>query len=114
MLIRQAGEESLDLILDLAGEVPWLREECGLILCDSVRTITSVSTEQRPLDDLVEKLRATNLIRTPEGVAIWLTIRSLASEFRLPKGIWRDQDPLCVPELPSLAKVMKMGLLRAT
>ncbi|GME41256.1 DNA polymerase V [Neofusicoccum parvum] len=47
------------------------------------------------------------LAKTPEGVAIWLTVQSVFPDMELPQGIWHKQDPLHTKERQTLANVMK-------
>ena len=61
----------------------------------------------------MEVLREKNLVRTPEGLAIWLQIQSCFPETKLPKGVWKHRDPLHKDELKALALVMKDAKARS-
>jgi DNA polymerase phi len=93
----------------LANDVPWLREECGLLLCDAVKGLsTEIMDSIRFIGPILDKLTAQKLVRTPEGVAVWLTVRSRFPEFNeYPKKVWKDNNPLHSLERTSLAKVMR-------
>ncbi|OCK79185.1 hypothetical protein K432DRAFT_300397 [Lepidopterella palustris CBS 459.81] len=97
----------LDHISKLACDIPWLREECGLILCDAVKSLESGKAHESYIQEIVQRLTSYNLARTPEGIAVWLTIRSSFSENVLPENIWHNKDPLCTKERRLLAKVLK-------
>lgn len=56
---------------------------------------------------LIDSLNANNLIRTPEGVAIWLEVKKLYPDAALPKKIWKHRNPLRNDESAALAEVMK-------
>ncbi len=56
---------------------------------------------------VVESLKTNSLVRTPEGVAIWLEVSTCFADAALPKGIWKHRDPLCKEEAPLLSGVMK-------
>lgn len=55
----------------------------------------------------IELLCSNDLARTPEGVAIWLTVKDLFPDAKLPSGVWQHDDPLYVKEKRNLSKVMK-------
>lgn len=56
---------------------------------------------------VVESMKANSLVRTPEGVAVWLAVRSHYPDAALPKNVWKHRDPLCRDEAVSLSDVMK-------
>ena len=56
---------------------------------------------------LTESLKANNLIRTPEGVAIWLEVTKLYPDAALPKKVWKHRNPLHKDESAALAEVMR-------
>jgi hypothetical protein len=90
----------------MARDIPWLREECGLILVDAVRSLVSLPKTRQCAEALVQRLISFHLASTPEGVAIWLILRTHFEDV-LPKGVWNDQDPLSKKERARLAKVLK-------
>lgn len=59
------------------------------------------------METAIEHLCSNDLARTPEGVAIWLTVKDLFPNAKLPSGVWQDDDPLHVKEKRNLSKVMK-------
>jgi len=98
--------ELLDRIYGMARDVPWLREECGLILVDAVSSLGGKDQLESHAQELVQRLVSTNLVNTPEGVAIWLALRA-DHEKNLPSKIWHDNDPLAKVERTRLAKILK-------
>lgn len=54
----------------------------------------------------MQRLIAFKLTNTPEGVAVWLTVRAQWPDV-LPANIWHDQDPLSKKERTRLAKILK-------
>lgn len=97
----------LDLMCKLARTKPWLREECGKIMYESIKRLGSEPSNQVYIEGMIESLRSNGLLRTPEGVAIWLGVRSAMPKLELPDGIWHHKDPLCTKERQSLASVMR-------
>ena len=52
-------------------------------------------------------MKTNNLIRTPEGVAVWLEVKNCYPNAALPKHVWKHRDPLHKEESAALAEVMK-------
>lgn len=59
------------------------------------------------IDGLVNILCRKKLHQTPQGIAIWLSVREQLPDLRLPKGFWHHQDPLSSKERGKLATVMR-------
>lgn len=100
--------EVLDRISELARDVPWLREECGLILVQVVESLNSQyqSVSSVCAQAIVQRLLSFNLVNTPEGVAIWLALQVHHNE-TLPVGVWHQNDPLSKKERTRLAKALR-------
>lgn len=96
----------LDHIYVMARDVPWLREECGMILVDAVRSLQGQARYQECANQVISRLNAFKLVSTPEGVAIWLTVRESFKDV-LPERIWHSKDPLARKERSRLAKLLK-------
>jgi hypothetical protein len=94
----------LDHIFAMARDIPWLREECGLILVDAVKSLELNS--KNCAQELIQRLTSFNLTNTPEGVSIWLTVKAQFADI-LPKNVWDNEDPLCKKERTRLAKILK-------
>lgn len=99
----------LDLVLDLALEKQWLRRECGLMLFEFLVSQASEALRTDQVQAVVDGLDARALSKTPEGVALWLTIDQRFPAVSLPKGVWHKKDPLSPKELSTLAKVLRDG-----
>jgi DNA polymerase phi len=97
----------LQFLGDLAIKKQWLRQECGWLLYTSVGYLRSTTTESDYALSIIQSLEANKLILTPEGVAIWLEVRSLYPDTHLAKNIWKHRDPLHRHEPPVLAQIMK-------
>jgi DNA polymerase phi len=95
----------------MARDVPWLREECGMVLVDAVRSLKGQARYQECANQVIERLNAFKLTSTPEGVAIWLTVRE-RFENVLPEGVWHSKDPLSRKERTRLAKILKESYQR--
>ena len=97
----------LQFTCDLALKKPWLRQECGWLLFNSLSYLRSSSLEAEFAVAVIESLKANSLVRTPEGVAIWLEIRTCFADAALPKSVWKHRDPLCKGEAALLSDVMR-------
>lgn len=96
----------LDHIYGMARDVPWLREECGMVLIEAAKSLRGESRYQECAREMIDRLNAFKLVSTPEGVAIWLTVRA-DYEKVLPEGVWQSKDPLSKKERTRLAKILK-------
>lgn len=85
----------------------WLREECGLSLCTAVRLLAESKCDEQYAKALIDILCSHNLAKTPEGVAVWLAVRSKFPDAALPHNVWPHQDPLYKKSLSTLANVFK-------
>lgn len=105
----------LNLVVGLAKDVPWLREQCGLLLCNAVKLFKNHAaghaSSQRQVHQYVEEtlkaICAQGLAKTPEGVAVWLTAMYEFPEASFPKKIWHKADPRSKKERQVLANVMR-------
>lgn len=96
----------LRLILDLAKDKPWIREECGWIIYQSIYDLSAKQADVKFVHAALEQLCLNNLARTPEGISIWLASDDLFPSARLP-GIWKHDDPLDSSNSDALAEIMK-------
>ena len=94
-------------LCQLAAEIPWLREECGIVLFDAAQIASEDSISDVYTEILIEMLCQKRLYQTPQGVAIWLSIKKNNPDMKLPKGIWHHQDPLSSKERGRLATIMR-------
>jgi DNA polymerase phi len=96
----------LEHVYGMARDVPWLREECGMVLVEAVKSLQGQDQYQECAKAVIGRLTAFKLASTPEGVAIWLTVQQ-SFEDVLPEGIWHGKDPLAKKERTRLAKILK-------
>ncbi|OAL36806.1 hypothetical protein AYO20_03861 [Fonsecaea nubica] len=96
----------LDIICALAIKKPWLRQECGWVLYNC--TLYDYYELPLPFSLLIcEQLAANKLIRTPEGVAIWLATTRRFPNAKLPKSAWKSGHPLAKKDVNILADILK-------
>jgi len=105
-LSLESWTKVLDHIFELARDIPWLREECGLILVEAINSLNSKPELGDFAQQVIERLVSFNLANTPEGVAIWLTVKAQFEEV-LPGDVWNSNDPLSKKERTRLAKILK-------
>ena len=96
----------LDHICSMACDIPWLREECGMVLVECVKSLKAHMRSQECVKDISRHLTARKLIYTPAGIGVWLTVQAEYKE-SLPEGIWHENDPLSKKERARLAKILK-------
>lgn len=106
-LSLDAWNELLNRIYGMARDVPWLREECAMVLVQAIQSLGAKADLEPCAKELVQRLVSFNLVNTPEGVAIWLALKDSAYEKVLPEKIWQSNDPLAKKERARLAKVLK-------
>lgn len=96
----------LDHVYEMARDVPWLREECGMVLVEAVKSLKAQPQYQKCAEEMIQRLSTFKLVSTPEGVAVWLTVKA-NYENALPEGVWHQKDPLDKKERARLAKTLK-------
>ncbi len=94
----------LDIVYDLAKKKPWLREECGFILFNSVQTLSGKDPKYAQL--IIDKLQTNGISKTPQGLAIWIRIQATFPSVGFPQGVWHHQDPLNRKKKSKLAKIL--------
>lgn len=97
----------LDLIFDLSKKKPWIREECGWVVYRCVYDLAAHKADSKFVVAALERLSSFDLVRTPEGVAVWLAAKDLFPNANFPSKVWKHDDPLDAKERSQLAKVMK-------
>lgn len=97
----------LDLVIDLAKKKPWIREECGWIIYRCIYDLRSQNVDSKYVEAALERLSSFELVRTPEGVAIWLAAKDLFPKANFPGKAWKHDDPLDARERNQLAKILK-------
>jgi DNA polymerase phi len=96
----------VDLLGALALKKPWLRQECGWILYSCIADRDN-RLPQRFAENVLERLVSLKLIRTPEGVAIWLAATARFQNARLPASAWKYGNPLSRKGVSVLAEILK-------
>jgi DNA polymerase phi len=98
----------LDLLCHLAKSVPWIREECGLVLCDTIKTLAALPFCPLFIQSCLDKLQTLGLLRSPEGVAIWLTVQKDIPTFtNFPKDVWIGDSPIDPRNRRDLSNAMR-------
>ncbi|KAI8938931.1 hypothetical protein NX059_004786 [Plenodomus lindquistii] len=105
-LLLECWTQLLDHVCGMARDIPWLREECGMVLVEALKSLQAQVRYRVCAEELLSRLGEFKLLSTPEGVAAWLTVQTSYEE-ALPQGIWHDKDPLSRKERSRLAKILK-------
>jgi hypothetical protein len=77
-----------------------------LVLVEAVKSLKAQPQLQQCAEEAIKRLTPFKLVSTPQGVAVWLTVRA-SYETVLPDGVWHQKDPLSKKERSRLAKLMK-------
>lgn len=97
----------LTSIFELSSVKPWLREECGYILFNAIAFISSKKVDAKYIEEILSGVCQHNLVKTPEGVAIWLAALDSPVKLKIPSGMWQHGSPIHVKERATLSKIMK-------
>ena len=81
--------------------------QCGWVLYKAVKLLSSQNVSITYVQSLLDKLHSNGLIKTPEGVVIWIAVSSIFLTAQKPKGIWTNDDPLNPDEKLRLAHILK-------
>lgn len=93
-------------IAELAAHKDWLRSECGALLLEFIKTPEGSRMKDESVRILIDSWATKNLIKTPEGVALWLTVKTTFPGAKLPKGHWTHNNPLAAQDRPALTKAL--------
>lgn len=109
-ILTGASEENaryvFSAIAELAAHKDWLRSECGALLLEFIKTPEGSRMKDENVRILIDSWATKNLIKTPEGVALWLTVKTTFPGAKLPKGHWTHNNPLAAQDRPSLTKAL--------
>ncbi|KIX06507.1 uncharacterized protein Z518_04483 [Rhinocladiella mackenziei CBS 650.93] len=97
----------LNLICGVATKKPWLRQECGWVLFVCITSDHRKDVLSNFAVMTIETLAENKLIRTPEGVAIWLAATRGSPQSPKPKSMWKNGDPLAKSDVHVLASILK-------
>ncbi|KAM0714228.1 hypothetical protein Q7P37_010015 [Cladosporium fusiforme] len=103
---KQEWTEFVAAVMGLMCEKQWLRRECGAMLYEYLVGVGKALPAER-LQTLVDGLHENSLWKTPEGVAIWITLAKSSTKVKLPKGVWQHNDPLSANERAVMSKVVQ-------
>lgn len=94
----------LDILYDLAKKKSWLWEESGFILFHSIQILKG--KDSKYAQSMIDKLLASGLSKTSQGVAIWIGIQAAFPSVDLPRSVWHHEDPLSRKEKSRLIKIL--------
>ncbi|KAF2722354.1 hypothetical protein K431DRAFT_222401 [Polychaeton citri CBS 116435] len=97
----------LGSVIELMAEKPWLRRECGSMLYEYISSKDAEKLSADFVAQLLPSMQPRNLLKTPEGVAVWLAFSERFPGMKLPKDVWSHNDPLSPKERSILAKIMQ-------
>lgn len=106
-------ERVLDFILGIAKKKVWLREECGWLMYETVQNAESLGIVDDKLyvQSLIDRLQASGLVKTLEGVSIWMAVRQKYPSIVLPQGVFAHNSPLSKEEQGNLARILRQTSL---
>ncbi|KAK0815773.1 DNA-directed DNA polymerase [Friedmanniomyces endolithicus] len=92
-------------VMDLACHKDWLRNECSAMLYEYLDGGEGTKLTLTRVQGLIDALRQAKVLKTAEGVALWLAISERWPE-ALPKGVWAKKSPMSADEQSSLKKIL--------
>lgn len=95
------------MILVLAKKKTWLREQCGFVLYQSAIRLGSEHGRSPYAQAIIDKFQSNKLLKTSEGVAIWIELQTNFPSLSFPKGVWHNDNPLDRNNLPKLASILR-------
>ena len=106
---RDQWKRLLELLCRTATRKPWLRQECGWVLFEFVSDDSVEAKDVHGLftEDIIKALAANKMIRTPEGVAIWIGAEDSHADSDLSGHVWKYGHPLAKKYLGALAQIMR-------
>lgn len=95
------------MIINLARQTSWLREECGWILYQAILKLDKSQHDAKFIQKVIDKIHESGLTKTPEGVAIWIAAMESSSGVKFPKGQWDNDNPMHRKGVAALALILK-------
>lgn len=92
----------MEIVCGLATKKPWLREQCGWLFCGCMKFLSADFNRY-----LIQALARHKLLRTPEGVAVWLNQDNANMKTLGLDGLWKHGSPLSRKGVATLADIMK-------
>ncbi|EEB06994.1 DNA polymerase phi [Schizosaccharomyces japonicus yFS275] len=102
----------IDLLVQLSQKRNWLRETCFYVLCAIVEQVPNFDFGTKVVEAMNELLQNVNISKTPDGVALYLALQKLPSNFTtipIPNAGWTPEHPLHKSNLATLSKVMRQS-----
>lgn len=101
----------VDILCRLMAQKPWLRAESNIVMCSVIPRILKLSDGggvdvNLVVTPLFERLQIHKLLKTVEGIGIWLEFLQQIPKVKLPKDVWAYNSPLHANELQSLKKIL--------
>lgn len=103
---EQDAKMLFDAIAELAEEKDWLRDECGAMLHEFVISEEATQVQDDVIRSLVDSWNSKGLLKSSEGVALWLAVKKSFEGVKLPKGLWHHNNPLSSQDRASLTKIL--------
>jgi DNA polymerase phi len=95
-----------DAIADLASHKQWLRTECAAGLCNYLESESSAESVGKEAQILLSSWLQKGLVKSPEGVALFLLCKKKFPAVKLPKNCWHNNDPISSQERSVLTKIL--------
>ncbi|KAK3622583.1 DNA-directed DNA polymerase [Elasticomyces elasticus] len=98
-------QQYVQAVIDLASHKDWMRTECSAMLYEYMKSTDGARMSASHVQALIDGLRQAKLLKTAEGVALWLATEDRWPE-ALPKGVWSKKSPMSAEEQPTLKKIL--------
>ena len=96
-----------DLTYGLMAEKPWLRAEASAVVCSHIDALSSQQGDHTELILVaLKQLKKHKLIKTTDGLGIWLTAQKYVKSSKLPQDSWKLGNPLHASEIKNLKRTL--------
>jgi hypothetical protein len=99
----------IDRLVDLALTKSWLREPSSKALCTLIAALPELSEGKSTAEYISKSLEEKGLVRSQDGAAVILTLRSLPKNLqpKISSKTWQHGDPLHHANISLLSKVLR-------
>ncbi|KAJ9663983.1 DNA-directed DNA polymerase [Neophaeococcomyces mojaviensis] len=117
-LLLNAGEDNssewnqiFGIICALMVDKPWIRSECSSMLVSAIQDIAKTTkpgqrNAEKAIAELLDQLKERKILRTIDGVSIWLTVQDAMPKIKLPSAVWTNDNPLNTKDIQTLKRVL--------
>jgi hypothetical protein len=77
-----------------------------MALCEAASLLSSQKFAMETASSMLEIMQEKGVLKSPEGIVVWLEIANNVKVVQFPPGIWHKNNPLCAKEISTVAKIL--------